>query len=164
MTLNLDRDSLRDFGHKVVDEAAREISLLDAIEQTLDSLKLDQRMFGALAGHAEYVAERLESAKSNGNLIDSEGQLSGLFEKAQSLAEDYYQALIRKREIAMVDDRLCDEDCVVDAFTDAIATAADLHNSLNRLRWAIGEHDADLDKPKGKVYSDVDEMFSDMGL
>lgn len=164
MTLHLDRDTLRDFGRRVVEEAGRELGLLDAIEATLDRLRFEEKMFGALAEHADYIAERLYSAKSNGNPIDPQGEMAQLFESAQSLADRYHQQLTHKRDVAKADSRLCDDDCIVDAFNNAIAVAADLHNAINRLRWAIGEHDANLEKPKGKVFTDVDALFADMGI
>lgn len=83
MTLHLDRDTLRDFGRRVVEEAGRELGLLDAIEATLDRLRFEEKMFGALAEHADYIAERLYSAKSNGNPIDPQGEMAQLFESAQ---------------------------------------------------------------------------------
>ena len=57
---------------------------------------------------------------------------------------------MNRRDHAEQDQDVKEEDGLVDEFTRTISVLSDLHNKLNDLRWAVGEHDADLEKPGTK--------------
>lgn len=81
------------------------------------------------------------------------------FEAEESSAR-LYALLLDKRASAVNASELNgdDEEAVVDAYNLAIAAMADVHNTFADLRWAIGEHDADLEEPTGKPLSTTEEI------
>lgn len=159
--LDIERTELREFSAGVQAAAARDLELLRDIEKTLAWL---ERMAAKL--HADTVfAERVNSELGNiQGVIDPDDSVQDSLEKAQSAVNELYTLLISKRQSGRDDMRLTDEDGIEEAFTVAIAQAADLHNAINTLRWNIGEHDADREHRVGRVFTDIDSMFSDMGL
>lgn len=157
------RDALRDFGKRVLSGAARELSYLQAIEQTLDALLWDQKVLKMAAEFAVETSDRIKRTEPKEQL-DKDGSLVGLFGQAQAKVEEYYLALIKKRDAALADPALTEEDGVAEAYTDTIALAADLHNALNDLRWAIMEHDAALSPTDGKTYGaeNLEGLFAEL--
>ena len=51
---------------------------------------------------------------------------------------------------------------VSDSNEEAIATLQRLHNTLVDLRWAVIEHDADLEKPEGEAFDNIEELVADL--
>lgn len=45
---------------------------------------------------------------------------------------------------------------------EAIAALQKLHDALVDLRWAVLEHDADLEEPEGKTFGNVDDVIADL--
>ena len=45
---------------------------------------------------------------------------------------------------------------------EAIAALQKLHDALVDLRWAIVEHDADLEEPEDKAFENVDDLIADL--
>ena len=45
---------------------------------------------------------------------------------------------------------------------EAIIVLQKLHDALVDLRWAVLEHDADLEAPKGKAFDNVDDLIADL--
>ena len=152
-----DASTLLTFGTRVLGDTSRDIGLLGAIESTLDALSLSENEIKGLANFAEEASERIAGLTPQ-KQIDPEGKIVDLLEKAQERVHEYYLALIIKRNSAIADTRLCEEDGIVEAYKEIISTAADLHNGLNSLRWAIMEHDADLDTPTGRVFTNANEL------
>ncbi len=138
--LDIERTELRAFTAEVGDVAARSLTLLRDIEHTLNWLGHRTRMFDTLTAFADQVNNELDRIDG---VIDADGALTPAMEEAQGDIEEVYRALIAKRQSARDDRRLCEDDGVEAAYTETIAAAADLHNSINRLRWNIGEHDVD---------------------
>lgn len=79
---------------------------------------------------------------------------------AEEASADLYAILLKKRAFAVAARELDGnhKEAVVDAYDHAIAAVADVHNSFADLRWAIGEHDADLEEPTGKPLSTPEEI------
>ena len=51
---------------------------------------------------------------------------------------------------------------VSECIEEAIGALQKEHDELVDLRWAVIEHDADLDEPEGKAYGNVDDLFADV--
>lgn len=47
---------------------------------------------------------------------------------------------------------------VVDEYAESIAAISDLYGAITELKWAVGEHDADLERPEDAVFSDKDKL------
>ena len=45
---------------------------------------------------------------------------------------------------------------------EAIGALQKLHDALVDLRWAVIEHDADLEEPEGKAFDNVEELVADL--
>ena len=143
------------FGREVEQVSARSIFLLKDIDSTISSLKRLTAQLDADMQYAEGLAVGIQTVAVE---IDTDSTISVQLEKSQSTVCDLYQELISRRESGRVDDRLSDEDGIEDAYTEAIAAASDLHNSLNDLRWAINEHDADLSET-GKPFTNAEDLI-----
>ena len=45
---------------------------------------------------------------------------------------------------------------------EAIVALQKLHDALVDLRWAVIEHDADLEEPEDKAFDNVDDLIADL--
>ncbi|MBI5752023.1 MAG: hypothetical protein HZA59_07750 [Hydrogenophilales bacterium] len=156
---------VRGFCEFVSAETTKSLSLLKDIETTVFWLSLIQRHADTNCGFATKVVDAIKVCE-RANPIDPEGMLGDTIEGVENGLNDLYHALIAKREAARRAAELDgpDKELIVDEYTTAIEAVADLHNAMHDLRWAVMEHDADLDEGAGKTYTDVDKMFADSGL
>ena len=150
---------VRQFCESVSESTTKNIRLLKAIEQTVDWLVWVQNRTKADAAFASKAADQLKKCERV-KLIDEDGTLCSLFEEVESGLQGLRQLLIDKRNAARKAPELegGHKTAVVDEYTTAIESVAEFHNLMVDLRWAVGEHDADLEKPTGKRYSDPDEL------
>lgn len=157
-TLDIERIELREFTEGVMADAARSLGLLRKIESTLTWL---ERLTGQLRTDAVFAEKANEGLSSVDGVIDADGSLQGVLERAQKGVEELYNLLIQKRQSGRNDHRLTEDDGIEDAYSEAIAQAADLHNALNSLRWNIGEHDLDASGQavSAKEFTSVDALF-----
>ena len=156
--INKSHFSLSAFGREIEAESARSLDLLRDIDATISSLN---RLTAQLNSDLKFSENAINSIDSLDAIIDQDNNISSQLEKAQSSINSLYDVLISKREAGRNDDRLTDDDGIEDAYNEAIAAAADLHNSLNTLRWAIGEHDADM-SPVSKSHSNMDDLIKEL--
>jgi len=143
----------------VSESTTKNIRLLKAIEQTVDWLVWVQKRAEADAAFASKAADHLKQCERE-RPIDEDGTLCALFEEVESGLQGLHQLLIDKRDAAHRAPELKGDHkaAVVDEYTSAIASVAELHNLMSDLRWTIGEFDADLEKPAGKSFSDPEEL------
>lgn len=135
------RTELCEFTLGVKAEATRSLGLLHAIESTLAWLN---RLSKTLNADTSFAIEANDSLDKAECLIDEDDKLANGMESAQAIVEELYLELIAKRQHALNDRNLTDDDGIAEAYTEAIASAADLHNAINTLRWNIAEHDVDI--------------------
>jgi hypothetical protein len=153
--LDTEREELKNFSLDIVSGSARSLELLRAIDGTLSWLvRLTENFYT----DAKFAVSATEDILSLPNQIDGDHEITGTLENAQAAVYEVYELLIRKRGFARSDKQLKLEDGVDTAFTEAIVAAAELHNVLNELRWALLEHDADL-SPISRPYSDSGELL-----
>ena len=114
--------------------------------------KADAAFASKAAGHLK-KCERVKP-------IDEDGTLCALFEEVESGLQGLHQLLIDKRDVARRAPELMGDhkSSVVDEYAAAIASVADLHNLMMDLRWAFGEHDADLEQPVGSAISSSEDL------
>ena len=150
---------VRQFCESVSESTIKNIRLLKAIEQTVDWLVWVQNRAKADAAFASKAADHLKKCERV-KPIDEDGTLCALFEEVESGLQGLHQLLIDKRDVARRAPELKGDHktAVVDEFTAAIASVADLHNSMIDLRWAFGEHDADLEQPLGPAISSAEDV------
>ena len=160
--LDIERTELREFTAGVRADAARSLELLRDIESTLTWL---ERLTGNLRNDAVFAEKMNAGLEKMAGVIDPDNSIQTALERTQEEVETLYNLLISKRQHGRDDHQLTEEDGIEDAYTEAIAQAADLHNAINKLRWNIGEHDIDTaPRQLSKEYSadDVDAMFDAM--
>lgn len=145
---------VRQFCESVSESTTKNIRLLKAIEQTVDWLVWVQNRAKADAAFAAKTADHLKTCERV-KPIDEDGTLCALFEEVESGLQGLHQLLIDKRDLARRAPELKGDHktAVVDEYIGAIASVADLHNLMMDLRWAFGEHDADLEQPLGPAIS-----------
>lgn len=153
--LEMGRQRLERFASSVSQAAtARSLDLLADIKSTIDSMELTTGVLRAFEAFALKACAKLAQA---GCPLDPDGVLDAVLEKASSEVHGLYNSLIARRESARRDDRLKEEDGIEDAFTDAIAASADLHNVIEELRFLIAENDVDCEQHE----TDESKSFSD---
>jgi hypothetical protein len=150
---------VRQFCESVSESTTKNIRLLKAIEQTVEWLVWLQDRAKADATFAEGFTDHLKTVERIKS-IDEDGTLCALFEEVESGLQGLHELLMRKRGAAIDAPELKGghQDAVVDEYSAALTAIAELHNLIVDLRWAVGEHDADLEKPAGKTFSDPDEL------
>jgi hypothetical protein len=149
---------VRQFCESVSESTTKNIRLLKAIEQTVDWLIWVQDRIKADSEFASKAADHLKKCERV-KLIDEDGTLCALFEEVESGLQALRQLLIDKRDAARRAPELEGDHktAVVDEYTTAIESVAELHNLMIDLRWAVGEHDADLEQPLGPAISSAEE-------
>ena len=158
-------EEVRFFCELISDETTKSLDTLRNIEATVFWLSFIQKHANTNISLAVKVADAIKTCDRI-KPIDVEDKLTGTIEGVEGRLNDLYNLLISKREVARKAAELDgpDKELVVDEYTSAITAVADLHNSMADLRWAVMEHDADLEKDTGTTYTDVNKMFADMGL
>lgn len=160
--IDTERREIYDFSISVEAEAARHLKLLKDIESTLAWLTRLTSQLKADISFGESLAAELSAFDEP---IDPDCTLTDSMLSAQQGIDALYNLLIIKRQTGRDDRELKDSDGIEDAYTEAIAAAADLHNLLNTIRWSIGEHDVDvMPQTANKTYAveDIDKMFDDI--
>lgn len=140
------------------DFAQRNLHLLRAINDTLESLGADAAFFTALAKEIERFDEFLRSEQPSVR-VDADGRVVGSLEEAIRICERMHDVLSRKRVAAQGDPQLREEDGVVDAFDDCLDAVAQLHHATTDLREWIITHDAILEAPLPGTFDSVDDLL-----
>lgn len=150
---------VRQFCESVSESTTKNIRLLKAVEQTVDWLVWLQNRAKADAAFASKAADHLKNC-NRVKLIDEDGTLCALFEEVEHGLQGLRRLLIDKRDAARGAPELDGDHktAIVDEYTAAIESVSELHNLIIDLRWAVGEYDADLEKPAGKRFSDPSEL------
>jgi hypothetical protein len=110
-----------------------------------------------MTGSAFELVERLKRAVTP---VDLSGDALTALEEARDALLDAYNALWILRQAAVGDPQPSPEDRVVEASDELLDAAAAAHHAMNDLCWALGEHDADFDKPLDGVYTSADELIT----
>jgi hypothetical protein len=151
---------VRFISDSVLDSATHSITLLKAIEQTVEVLAWLQNQAKTDYTFAVTVSDGLKTCNPV-KPIDAEGILCASLEQAEIALENLHQLLTKKCDAANKAPELEDghKEAVIDEYQLAISAVADLHNAIVDLRWAVGEHDADLEESEGLAISDPQELM-----
>ena len=137
------RETITTLADDVRDVAQRSLKLLKAIEDTVDRLCYDQRIYSTFAAVAHEMLDRVKAVKM-AKVIDQDGKAADSLQIAQVAARELYDDLVPRHKAAVADKRLTRDDGVAEEYQRLIQIVSNLHDALNDLRWAIGEHDVDL--------------------
>ena len=141
---------------------ARDLDLLGAIEKTVEAIADETVKFQSLDLMAEHFLSILQKADFTSE--DALAQLEKVIPASLEILEKYYNTQVAKRQSAIEDLRLTEEDGIVEAYDSLLHEICSLHNNLNSLCWVIGEHAAELDKKLPGSYSNADDLFEAMGV
>lgn len=160
VTTRYELDYLR---RSVADYTARSLELLRAIEETIDSLGALAEQARVFAGLFSKEAERIISATRPGDVIlDPDLTVEDALLEAERAIAGLHERLLEKRAAAHRAPELSTDDGVGEAYDEAIAQVADLHNAIDRLRAALGEHDAEAQGASGNAYETPEALFADL--
>lgn len=150
---------VRIFCTSVSESTAGSITLLKAIEHTVRWNTLLQNRARADADFAYKAAEDLRECERV-KVIDSDGTICVLLEGLEDSIKNLHKILLEKQAAANRTPELNGDHkiAVVDEYAESIAAISDLHGAITELKWAVGEHDADLEKPEDAVFSDKDKL------
>ena len=147
--------------NRIVGATARDLDLLEAIDKTITALDLIKEQ---MVYHTETVSREIDRVKNDPKIIDEDGSIVRSIEETRDTLGAVHAKFVKKCEAAKQAEELREDDGVVDAYYDMINSTADLHNAINALCWAIGEHDADLDETLPGSFDNADDLFAAMGV
>ena len=134
----------------------RDLALLEDIESVLSAVQFLQDAFLSLSRYYGREAQRLVEVPGR-QKWDLDGSRRKRLLRTQTLLKEFRANWVRCRESAREDKSLREEDGVADAYDRLIQVTTDLHNTINALRWANGEHDADLAKAIAR-FGDLEKL------
>jgi hypothetical protein len=140
---------------------ARDLGTLDAIDRTVDELNTHRSL---LRFHTAIIRKQIDDVRDYPEPIDIDGAILKRLEGLRDKIGQIHSVLLSRFEGIRNAPTVDPEDGLVEALNETICVTADMHNAMNDLCWAVGEHDADFEQRTGKKYTSVDEMFSDLGL
>ena len=111
----------------------------------------------------DQVLARLLESGGHSEPIDPANKLSDVSISAENIVKKAIDAF-RELDGAWERSRIADEHAaqVFEGNAEAIAALQELYDAMVDLRWAVVEHDADLERPKGKAFANVKDLFADI--
>lgn len=145
--------------------ASRSLDFLQAIEKTVGFLRENGAVLRTLSNGIEAELAKLKRIEpANATPLDPEGRVCELLDQCTALLERVHGNNSRRCEAARSDQRLRDDDGVVDAYEDFLAAVDEHHTLIHELKEWIRTYDSLLEQPSGTTYKDVDDLFRAMGV
>lgn len=148
---------------RVQELTARNLHLLQAIENTLAALASDTKLLAAMGDSFAEILENLE-ANAPEDAFDADGRVCNVLSLAADTAQRIYTRAEAKHQAARNDQRLTDDDGVAFAYEEYLSEVERLFDVVESLKDWIETHDAILEQSTGKTYKNVDDLFAAMGL
>lgn len=139
--------------------AARNLELLRAIEDTVDSLAADTGLLRSICGTYTEIQTKLSASNTE---IDPTGRICAVLDKASSSCVRIYNDAKNRHLSARSDPHLRSDDGVVDAYDDFINAVNDLHDTIDELCEWISNHDAVLQPTTGATFDTVSSLFDSL--
>lgn len=150
--------TLRVINLLVGEMADRDLDILKKIDKKIDRLRDDEEVMRI---YADTIARHIPLIGSLPVAVDKDGMLVAMFERTRDVLAEMHAILSKKCDSARTAPELKPEDGVVEAYCEVMVTTAHLHDMVNELCWAIGEHDADFDEVvPGGPYGSVDDLMA----
>ena len=154
-------EAIRSISASVEMVTARDLATLKGVEGTIDKLN---EYRGVLRLHTAIIRREIGLLQNYPEVIDESGELIVRLEKVRTTVGLIHDELRSQCCTAETEPSLkCDEDLVL-AYKEVIEAAAALHNAINDLCWAIGEHDADFDETLSGSFDSAEDLFRQMGV
>lgn len=136
-------------------ETARSLTLLKEIDGTIDAMIMIRKQLDALAGMFESQKEKIMQLEAH----ICEKETIPALEQSQDTLSSMYEFISRGLDSAKNSIQLNHDDGVVDAYEDVLESIVLLNSTIEQVRWAMLEHNADMDPPhKPLILSGDDEV------
>lgn len=153
---------LKSIGNSIEIIASRDLATLNALDNAVDVLT---KRADVLRLHAQMLHKEIVIIKNDCEVVDPTYELADQLEKIRDRVGDMHGALKSNFERAKDLPQVQSNDALLEAYKEILNAAALLHNTLNELVWAIGEHDADFDKvAEGGPFKSAEELFAAIGI
>lgn len=139
--------------------AARNLLLLNAIENTLDALDSDTQIITGIDSSYDELRQKLETT---GVVIDADRGIDAKLSKASDSCSRIYLDAQRRHVLASTDPALRPDDGVADAYELFMEAVRNLHDTVEDLREWIATHDAVLEPSTHEVFSNADDLFASL--
>lgn len=123
--------------------AARSLELLRDIDGTISALSHHAELMGNAAASFEETAKKIANC-SEATAI-AEETLIPVLENLQDALKAAHLVMIRKRDAAIQDPRLNEDDGVVEAYERFLDAMCHLNETTEKLRWFVMENNADAE-------------------
>lgn len=144
-------------------QAARSVTLLNAIEAAVTRAHSNASLLHTLAAEMEQAAAGLSRIEGR-VALDPEGRASELLKKAAAAAARIHEDADMRMHSAREDNELTCDDGVEDAFAELAAAAAAMHDAVENYRDILETIEA-LDSRVGdKLYAEPESLFADILL
>lgn len=137
---------------------ARNLQLLQAIDNTVDSLCSDTQLFAAIAEGFQEILDALQKCDGGGR-IDSQGIIRGSLQRAAEATARIHARATQARQSACEDRQLHPDDGVVEAYDDYIRALESVQHLTEEIKEWIEIQDASHEPPSGRVYSSVESLL-----
>lgn len=116
---------------------------------------------------AEWAIRQALSLFSGSDGYDEPIDLKGKLVRKSASAEKFVKESIRSLQDlrgTVKDPKIRKEatEAMSGGIMEAIGALQRLHDSMVDLRWAILEHDADLEEPVSEAFNDIEELIADL--
>lgn len=146
---------------KVQAYAGRALDLLQAIEKTIDCLSENCDVLAVMTDGIEKHLAKLRESNVQQKL-DPEGRVCQLLQKCLEIMERMHADAARKRASAQADERLQEDDGVVEAYDAFIVALNQHHDVVHDLKDWVETHDALLEPALDGTFTSVDDLFKAM--
>ena len=156
-------ENLKIIYEKVQADSRFSLYYLRAVDAAIDTAT-DVRNFAQSVEPAiKKFLSKLDESGGYKEPIDPEGTLASISASSEAAIKEAIHAL-QEIDDAWEKSQIPVEHAeeVFEGNGQAIDALQKLHDAMVDLRWAVLEHDADLEEPTGKAFDNVEDLFSDL--
>ncbi len=138
------------------------VDLLKAVDETVDALVRQQNTLRSHIEMALWFLDQVEAQESNAE-IDESDEADAAFQRAQAALRHLIENLKLKKGYAQDDGCLngCHEESVLGAYEETIQYAMELFDTIEHLRIALQEHDADA-SPVSVSFGSAEALLTEL--
>lgn len=144
-------------------EAARSLALLRDIDGTIEVLVLVRRQMDVCHEAVDSLIKRVHDEQQ---VHFTEDEIIPALEQSQDLLQGLHDDFAQRLSAARNAPDLYRDDRLDEAYTQAVSAVTCYNDAIERLKWSILEHNADMQgKQKSQVLrteKDIDDLFDSL--
>lgn len=144
-------------------EAARSLALLSDIDGTIEVLVLVRRQMDVCH---EAVDSLIRMVHAEQHVYFIEDEIIPALEQSQDLLQGLHADFVRRMKAAKNAPELHRDDDVDEAYAQAVSAVTCYNDAIEKLKWSILEHNADMQgRRKPRLLStdkDIDDLFDQL--